>query len=82
MRKTTIELPEDLADEARRCAAQHGTTLRSLIEEGLRRELERRSATPEWTPRADLAFGSGGLTEAAAVLSWADIRELSNERIR
>ena len=56
MKKTTIELPDELADEARRCAAQWGTTMRSLIEEALRREIERRSATQTWTPQADLVF--------------------------
>lgn len=80
MKKTTIELPDELADQARRCAAQDGTTMRSLIEEALRRELERRSGSVEWAPRADLAFGRGGLTEAAAAMSWAEIRDIAYER--
>ena len=80
MKKTTIELPDELADEARRCAALCGTTMRSLIEEGLRREIERRSATQTWTPRTDVVFTGEGLTEVAATLSWAEIREMANER--
>jgi len=36
VKKTTIELPDELADQARRCAAQWGTTMRSLIEDALR----------------------------------------------
>ena len=78
--KTTIELPDDLAAQARRCAAESGTTLRSVIEEALRRELARRQATPGWRANPDLAFGSGGLTESAAALSWAEIRDLAMQR--
>jgi Arc/MetJ family transcription regulator len=80
MKKTTIELPDELADEARRCAAQWGTTMRSLIEDALRRELERRSQTAQWHPRPELVFVGDGLTQEAAHLSWSQIRELANER--
>lgn len=40
--KTTIELPDALADEARAVAHEHGTTLRELVVEGLRSEVARR----------------------------------------
>ena len=78
--KTTIELPDELAAAARRRAAESGTTLRSLIEEALRRELDRRAAPREWTPRTDLAFGGGGYATEAAAWSWNEIREQSRER--
>ena len=78
--KTTIELPDDLASEARRVAAQSGTTLRGLVEAGLRAELERRAQPATWAPRADLAFGSGGLTQSAQAMTWAEIREDSMQR--
>jgi len=80
VKKTTIELPDELADEARRFAAQHGTTMRSLIEDALRRELARRSQPEAWVPRTDLVFTGKGLTAEAAALSWAEIRELASER--
>lgn len=80
MKKTTIELPDALAEQARRCAAEAGTTLRSLIEDALRRELERRAVAAPWAPRADLIFTGEGLTEEAATMSWAQIREMANER--
>jgi len=80
VKKTTIELPDELADQARRCAAQWGTTMRSLIEEALRREIERRSEAREWAPRADLVFAGQGLTDEAATMSWAQIREMANDR--
>jgi hypothetical protein len=40
--KTTVELPDDLFVSAQKAAAERRTTLRDLIERGLRREL----ATP------------------------------------
>ncbi|MEI6231086.1 MAG: type II toxin-antitoxin system VapB family antitoxin [Actinomycetes bacterium] len=80
MKKTTIELPDELADQARRCAADSGTTMRSLIEDALRREIERRADAGAWAPRVDVVFTGEGLTEQAAAMSWAEIREMANER--
>lgn len=37
--KTTVELPDDLFVAAKKMAAERRTTLRDLIERGLRREL-------------------------------------------
>ena len=37
--KTTIELPDDLVAEAKRVAIQRRTTLRALVDRGLRREI-------------------------------------------
>lgn len=38
--KTTVEIADALLDEAKRVAAERETTLRSLIQEGLRKVLE------------------------------------------
>jgi hypothetical protein len=54
--------------------------MRSLIEDALRRELELRASAQDWTPRADVVFTGKGLTEAAAAMSWAEIREIANAR--
>ena len=56
--QTTIELPDDLAAKARHCAADSGTTVRSVIEEALRRELARRQRPVEWKSDHNLAFES------------------------
>ena len=80
MKKTTIELPDDLAEQARLCAAQQGTSMRSLVEDALRRELKLRASAQDWTPRADGVVTGKGLTEAAAAMSWAEIREIANAR--
>jgi len=78
--KTTIEIPDDLADRARRCAAASGTTLRSVIEEALRRELDRRDTPHSWTADPSLTFGAAGLTQHATAMSWAEIRDLAMPR--
>ena len=54
--------------------------MRSLIEDALRREIERRAEARAWVPRADVVFTGEGLTELAAAMSWAEIRETANER--
>jgi hypothetical protein len=36
--KTTVEIPDALAKAAREAASREGTTMRALIEEGLRAE--------------------------------------------
>lgn len=43
--KTTIDIPDDLAEEAKRAAREGSTTLRDLVLAGLRAELGRRSET-------------------------------------
>lgn len=73
--KTTIELPEALVREVKAIAATDGTTLRSIVEEALRREIEQRRGRGEWRPRPELAYGSGGLAPEIAGASWAEIRD-------
>ena len=43
--KTTIELPDELLIEAKQFAAGNRTTMRALIERGLRSELKRAEST-------------------------------------
>lgn len=58
--RTTIRLDERLLREAKVRAAEEGRTLTSLIEDGLRSELARRSrARP--TPFQLITFGGDGL---------------------
>jgi hypothetical protein len=78
--KTTIELPDELINQARRIAKQEGATLRSLVEEGLQRSLDaRRQAV-----HRDLDFpsyGGSGLTDELQGAPWSRIRdEIYRER--
>lgn len=68
--KTTIELPDSLAREAKEVASSTGTTLRDLVVSGLRSEVSRRLHSR----RIDFAFptqdGDGmidGLTSSDAI---------------
>jgi hypothetical protein len=45
--KTTVEVPDDLLIEAKKHAAEHRTTIRALIENGLRHELGERARPPK-----------------------------------
>lgn len=44
--KTTIELPDALAQRAKSLAVEQGTTLRDLVVAGLSAEVDRRASTP------------------------------------
>lgn len=76
--KTTIEVTDTLLCDARRLAANEGTTLRALVEEGLRRILAEREQGGRFHLRKATFKGSGlqpGLTTA----SWDRIREMIYE---
>jgi hypothetical protein len=62
--KTTIELSDAALKEARRVAQREGTTLRALLEEGLRRVLaERRARRGTFRLRRATFKGKGLLPE-------------------
>ncbi len=72
--KTTIELSDDLADQARRVAHQEGSTLRALVEEGLQRSLEARRTGVR--RKLDFpTFGGSGLADEFQTSGWSSIRD-------
>jgi hypothetical protein len=76
--KTTVEIADGLLDEVRRVAAREGTTVRALIEAGLRREIERRkSGRPFRLRRA--TFKGRGLRPELSGAEWERIRDLAYE---
>ncbi len=67
--KTTVELHDDLLEQARAVARREGTTLRGLVEEGLQRSLEARRKAA----RRHLDFpsyGGSGLTTEFQGTPW------------
>lgn len=75
--RTTIELSEALLKRVKKLAQRRGTTLRALIEEGLRRILDEPPAEPYRLP--DLSYGEGGLADGLDASDWDRIRDLSYE---
>ncbi len=73
--KTTVEISDPLLERARAIADQEGTTLRALVEEGLRQVVERRSTTKTFKLRDARFKGRGrGLSPEFATGGWAKIR--------
>jgi hypothetical protein len=73
--KTTVEIADDTLEEAKRVAAAEGTSLRALIEEGLRRALaERRAKRGGFTLRRASVNGKG-LSAEFADAAWPDLRD-------
>jgi hypothetical protein len=75
--KTTVEISDALLAAARKLAAKNGTTVRALIEEGLRRVVQARGAKP--FKLRDGSWGSGGLRPELRGASWEHIRDASYE---
>jgi hypothetical protein len=76
--KTTVEISDALLEEARGVLAERKTTLRALIEEGLRLVIERRSRRPPFKLRK-ASFKGRGLQPGAERADWSAIRSLAYE---
>lgn len=72
--KTTVEIAEDLFARTREVAQREGTTLRTLIEEGLRIVLAQREqkTTYRWP---DLSVGGEGLAPGVEEGAWEPLRD-------
>ena len=74
--KTTIEIGDVLLQDAKRIANRDGVTLRTLVESGLRHELEQRRRPAKFQLRR-VSFKGKGLQAAARSLTWDQLRELA-----
>ncbi|HMH90465.1 MAG TPA: type II toxin-antitoxin system VapB family antitoxin [Streptosporangiaceae bacterium] len=72
--KTTVELPDELLREIQRLARAEGTTMRSLMEEGLREVIARHLAAGRFTLR-DASVPGEGVSAQFADATWAQLRE-------
>jgi predicted transcriptional regulator len=77
--KTTVELPDDLFQEARQLARSEGSTMKSLMEEGLRAVIARHRAAGQAARFSlrDASVPGNGLSPEFADAGWAKIREAS-----
>ena len=76
--KTTVEIPDPLAEEAKSVARREKTTLRALIETGLRQVLRDRRRRARFRLR-DASFGGQGLQPGFRDGDWQRIREAAYE---
>jgi len=78
--KTTIEIADALLAEARRVADREGTSLRALVEAGLRETLKARGegGLPPFHLHL-VTFAGDGLQPGVAEGAWDRIRDLAYE---
>ena len=76
--RTTVRLPQELLNQAKRKAAAEGRTLTSLIEQGLRLVVDRKAQPPS-ARRNDppVSKARGGL---AAKINWENLSSLAQQR--
>lgn len=71
--KTTVEITDSLLEEAKKVASREGTTLRQLVELGLRKVLSERKQPKKYKLK-DCSFKGNGLTREFEGASWEEIR--------
>jgi len=78
--KTTIDIADPLLDEARKLAAREGTTLRALVERGLRHVLSGGKRTRRPFKLRDASVKGGGwLRPEFRDAGWDKLRDLIYE---
>ena len=77
--KTTLDISDPLLDQVRRIAARDGETLRSLVEQGLRKVVAERSAKAKPFKLRDGSVGTPGAPSEYEKLSWEEKRALMYE---
>ena len=76
--KTTIHIPDNLLEEARKLARRDRTTLKALVEQGLRHVIAERRRRGHFRLR-DASFKGEGLNPQLAGVSWEQIHSLVYE---
>jgi hypothetical protein len=76
--KTTIEISDAILERAKAVAAEEGTTVRALVEDGLRQVLRARRAR-QFRLR-DASVGGNGLTREFRDAEWDKVRDAAYER--
>jgi hypothetical protein len=74
--KTTIEIPDDLLEEAKVLARADRTTLRSLVVEGLRWAISRRKQKTERFTLRDAGMSGRGVQPGVTEGNWEELGEL------
>jgi len=77
--KTTIDISDPLLEEARKLAAREGTTVKALVEQGLRRVVSERRRSSRAFQLRKATFKGNGLQPGVDSLDWERIRALTYE---
>lgn len=72
--KTTVELPDDLLERSKAIARRENSTLKALIEEGLRLALRERMRKPA-APFTVQPFRGDGLSPEFTGAGWETLRD-------
>ena len=76
--KTTIEISDSLLEEAKKVAQRERSTVKALVEEGLRRMVKERKSKGPFKLRK-VTFKGKGLQPGVAGSSWDRMREITYE---
>jgi len=76
--KTTIEISNAILTAAKAAAVREGTTVRALVEEGLRKVLAERKARPQFRLRK-VSFRGRGLRPEIREGGWEALGDLAYE---
>jgi len=76
--KTTIQISDSIFEEARKLAAREHTTMKALVEEGLRKVVSERKRKGPFRMRK-ATFKGRGLQSHFAGASWEQVRDASYE---
>ena len=74
MRKTTIELSDGLLRDVKKLAVEERTSVKALIEQGLRLVVRQRLRRSRFTLRR-ASFKGDGLVAGRSLQDWAAIRD-------
>ena len=76
--KTTIDIPDPVLDEIRKLALREGTSVKALVELGLRRILAEKKRDAAFR-LPDGSFDGRGLQPGLKDASWDRLRDLAYE---
>jgi hypothetical protein len=77
--KTTLEISDPLLERAKRLAADESTTLRELVEAGLRLVMKEKAARAKPFELRDARVDGRGLSPEFETADWGEIRKASYE---
>jgi putative antitoxin of VapBC-like toxin-antitoxin system len=76
--KTTVEISDSLLEQVKRVAWKESTTVRALVEEGLRRVVTEHQQPGKFRLRK-ASFNGNGLQPQMTGASWQEIRDAAYE---